>query len=135
MKLSRAATYALLAAVQLSDDPSAPPIPCRRLAEAAPMPERFLLQVLRMLVNAELLCSTRGVVGGYRLARPAQQISLLDIIEAAQGPLVAEPVDGAELPPAVRQRITKAIEAGVDEQRRLLAKITLSELQKGAKCA
>ena len=51
------------------------------------MPERFLLQVLRSLVRHDLLRSTRGVDGGYYLSRPAEQISLRDIVEAFGGPL------------------------------------------------
>jgi len=65
-------------------------MPCSRLAKVGEMPERFLLQVLRGLVNHGLLTSTRGVDGGYSLARPASEISLLQILEATDGPLTAE---------------------------------------------
>ena len=131
MKLSRAAAYAVMAAIQLSEDQSSPPIPCRRLAATGKMPERFLLQVLRMLVNAGLLESTRGVVGGYRLARSAKEISLLDIVEATQGALEPEPLDLPELPTHVRRPLAEAIAAGVDEQRRQMAGITLASLRNG----
>lgn len=49
------------------------------------MPERFLLQILRSLVTSGLLRSTRGVEGGYRLARTADEISVLDIVESIDG--------------------------------------------------
>jgi len=65
-------------------------MPCSRLAKVGEMPERFLLQVLRSLVNHGLLKSTRGVDGGYALARPPNEISLLQILEATDGPLTAE---------------------------------------------
>ncbi len=65
-------------------------MPCSRLAKVGEMPERFLLQVLRSLVNHGLLKSTRGVDGGYSLARPASEISLLQVLEATDGPLAAE---------------------------------------------
>ncbi|MBX3424412.1 MAG: Rrf2 family transcriptional regulator [Pirellulales bacterium] len=132
MKLSRAAMYAVMAAVQLSDDPSAPPVPCRQMAEAAKMPERFLLQVLRMMVNAGLLVSTRGVVGGYRLARPAHEISLLEIVEATQGPLKAEPLDLPELSQELSARLGALLAAAVEEHRRRLARVTLHELSRAA---
>lgn len=64
------------------------------------MPERFLLQVLRTLVNEGLLKSTRGVDGGYRLAKPASQISLLDIVEAVDGPIQPELPQIAGLTPS-----------------------------------
>ena len=51
------------------------------------MPERFLLQILRNLVNQGVLRSTRGVDGGYTLAGAPSEVSLLNIIEAIEGPL------------------------------------------------
>lgn len=87
IRLSRAAYYALTAIVQLSDDPQDHPIPCSQLALAGEMPERFLLQVLRLLVNEGLAVSTRGVEGGYHLARPLDEITLGELIEAIDGPL------------------------------------------------
>jgi hypothetical protein len=54
------------------------------------MPERFLLQILRVLVTHGILRSTRGVDGGYALTKPADQISLLEVIEAIDGPLDSE---------------------------------------------
>ncbi len=60
---------------------------CHQLAKTGRMPERFLLQILLKLVTSGLLKSTRGVHGGYRLGRPTQHISILDVIEAVDGPL------------------------------------------------
>ena len=96
MRMSRASAYAISAALQLADTPPKVPIPCSQLAKTGEMPERFLLQVLRNLVNHGLLKSTRGVDGGYYLLRPASEITLLSIIEATDGPLtpVVPPLDG-----------------------------------------
>jgi len=88
MRISRTSVYAIGAMLQLANSPSGLPIPSSRLAKEGEMPERFLLQVLRSLVNHELLKSTRGVNGGYALARAANQISLLQILEVTEGPLV-----------------------------------------------
>ena len=88
MKLSRTASYALQAILQLAQsDASGYPIPCSRLAAEGKMPERFLLQILRSLVTHGILGSTRGVVGGYCLERSPEEISLLDVIEAVDGPV------------------------------------------------
>jgi Rrf2 family protein len=86
MKLSRTVGYAVQAMVQLASTDDKGPVSCRRLAEAGGMPERFLLQILRSLVNSGLLRSTRGVEGGYRLARDANEISMLHIVESIDGP-------------------------------------------------
>ena len=87
MKLSRTVTYAVSATMQLARERSGHPVPCSRLAAEGKMPERFLLQILRNLVKSGVLRSTRGVEGGYSLARPPEDISVLDIIEAVEGPL------------------------------------------------
>ena len=87
MKLSRTVTYALQATVQLAESDSSRPIPCSQLASEGQMPERFLLQILRNLVNHGILRSTRGVDGGYSLVREPAEISLLDVIEAIDGPI------------------------------------------------
>ena len=96
MRMSRASAYAISAALQLADTPPKVPIPCSQLAKTGEIPERFLLQVLRNLVNHGLLKSTRGVDGGYYLLRPASEITLLSIIEATDGPLtpIVPPLDG-----------------------------------------
>ena len=96
MRMSRASAYAISAVLQLAETPPGVPIPCSQLAKTGEMPERFLLQVLRNLVNHGLLKSIRGVDGGYFLQRSPNEITLLHIVEATDGPLtpVVPPLDG-----------------------------------------
>ncbi len=96
MRMSRASAYAVSAVLQLTEAPPGVPIPCSQLAKTGEMPERFLLQVLRNLVNHGLLKSIRGVDGGYFLKRPAEEVTLLHVIEATDGPLTptVPPLDG-----------------------------------------
>lgn len=82
MRLNRSTLYAIAAAIQMSDDKGAAPLSCRELCAQSDLPERYVLQLLRKLVIAGVVKSTRGVDGGYRLARPLTRISLLDIVEA-----------------------------------------------------
>ena len=89
MKLSRTVSYALQATLQLAQENKTEPVPCSRLAADGNMPERFLLQILRNLVNHGILRSTRGVDGGYSLDRPPDEISVLDVMEAIDGPMRA----------------------------------------------
>lgn len=56
------------------------------VAQAMYIPKSFLAKVLQRLVRHHILTSMRGVGGGFRLARKPSQISLLDIMEAVQGP-------------------------------------------------
>ena len=63
------------------------PIASHQIAQAHDIPERFLLKVLKPLVSAGLLYSVKGPHGGYRLAKTANQISVLDVIEGVEGPI------------------------------------------------
>lgn len=130
MKLSRTIVYAIHATLQLSGGERGVPIPCSQLASEGQMPERFLLQILRSLVTRGLLCSTRGVDGGYYLARPAEQISLRDIIEAFDNPLSpAIPVLEA-LSPDVRKRLLASLNGASAAAQEELSKVTMADLMR-----
>jgi Rrf2 family protein len=65
------------------------PTSVRDLAERTGLPQPYLEQILLALKGAGLVRSKRGVGGGYVLARPAQQITLGQIVSAVDGPIVA----------------------------------------------
>ena len=109
MKLSRTVAYALQATLQLARRESEAPVPCSRLAAEGEMPERFLLQILRNLVAHGILQSTRGVEGGYTLGRAPEEISLLEVIEAIDGPLLAIIPSGQGLPQESKARVERAL--------------------------
>jgi Rrf2 family protein len=72
----------------------------RDLAERTGLPQPYLEQILLNLKGAGLVRSKRGVGGGYVLARPAEEVTLAEIVAAVDGPIVAgdfgEPhMDGA----------------------------------------
>ncbi len=129
MKLSRTVAYAVQATLQLAQTSGTEPVPCSQLAADGHMPERFLLQVLRHLVNHGVLNSTRGVDGGYSLDRRPHEISLLEVIEAIEGPLCAAvpSCDGGE-PSASDLKLRAALEQVTTNSRRQLAEIKLSDL-------
>src|SRR4029079_670906 len=58
-----------------------------QLATAQGIPQKFLESILIDLRHAELVASRRGVEGGYALARPAERISVADVIRAVEGPI------------------------------------------------
>jgi Rrf2 family transcriptional regulator, cysteine metabolism repressor len=129
MKLSRTVAYAVQATVQIAESNSNQPTPCSQLAAEGHMPERFLLQILRHLVTHGILHSTRGVDGGYSLERSASDISLLEVIEAIEGPLgVSMPeTNGYGVPPG-QARLRAALEEVTTHSRRQLQAIKLSQL-------
>jgi Rrf2 family protein len=128
MKLSRTVGYALQATLQLARADGDAPVPCSRLAAEGKMPERFLLQILRNLVAHGILASTRGVDGGYTLDRAPEDVSLLQIIEAVDGPVNAAmpPTDG--FPLDTRVRLERSLEAATDLARRELAAVKIADL-------
>lgn len=128
MKLSRTVAYAVRATLQLAKSDSATPVPCSQLAAAGKMPERFLLQILRSLVTHGILRSTRGVDGGYSLVRPPHEVSLLEVIEAIEGPLDTEDPLADGMSEASQSRLTEALRAVTDQSRRQLEAIKLSQL-------
>ena len=87
MRLSARVDYALRAAAELAVAGSHP-VTAVQLAEAQGIPPKFLENILGQLRRSGLIRSQRGPDGGYWLARPAEQISLADIIRAIDGPLV-----------------------------------------------
>src|SRR5207248_1053531 len=87
MKLTRASNYALHAVAFLAGQKHNRPVASHHIAAARGIPDRFLLKVLKPLVSARVLLSLRGPNGGYRLARNAEEISLLDVLEAVDGPV------------------------------------------------
>jgi Rrf2 family protein len=87
MKLTRASSYALHAVAFMAAQKHEKPVASHNIAQARGIPERFLLKVLKPLVSASVLHSVKGPNGGYRLARPASEISVLEIVEAVDGPI------------------------------------------------
>jgi Rrf2 family protein len=87
MKLTRASSYALQAVAYMAAQHKENPTASHIIAEDRKIPERFLLKVLKPLVSAQVLHSVKGPNGGYRLARPASEISVLEILEAVEGPI------------------------------------------------
>lgn len=130
MKLTRAATYGISAAAYLANAPTGEVVSNTTICNAYQMPDRFVLQIMRLMVTAGIVKSTRGVQGGYQLAKPADQISLLEIVEAIDGTIGAYgDVDLAGLSKESQATIAKALAAIEADARKRLAAVTLSDLR------
>ena len=86
MRVSAKVDYALRALAELTVAPAGP-VNAERLATAQEIPLKFLENILLELRRAEIVSSQRGAEGGYRLAKPAAEISLADVIRAVEGPI------------------------------------------------
>lgn len=86
MHISAKVDYAVRALIGLAAEGGGP-VPGAALAEGQHLPAKFLEGILAELRRANIVVSQRGAEGGYRLARPASQITLADVIRAIDGPL------------------------------------------------
>ncbi len=87
MKLTSRSEYALLALVYLARDESTDYISVETIATAQDIPPKFLEQIMLALKHARYLRSSKGQHGGYRLAKPADKITLAEIIRLFDGAL------------------------------------------------
>jgi Rrf2 family protein len=76
--------YAVVALAELARS-GAGPVPIAQIAERRQMPVQFLEQLFSTLRRDGILQSQRGVKGGYRLARPPQEITVLEVVQALDG--------------------------------------------------
>jgi Rrf2 family cysteine metabolism transcriptional repressor len=77
--------YAVVAMAELARSGDGGPIPIAQIAERREMPVQFLEQLFSTLRRGGLLNSQRGVKGGYTLARPAEDITVLEVVQALDG--------------------------------------------------
>ena len=89
MRVSAKVDYALRALLELAAAPPPGQVSAERLAMAQAIPPKFLENILLELRRGEIVISQRGVDGGYRLARPAGEISVADVIRALEGPIAS----------------------------------------------
>jgi Rrf2 family transcriptional regulator, cysteine metabolism repressor len=87
MKLTRRSEYALLALIHLAREKGEGYVAVSAMAKVQGLPPKFLEQLLMALKRARLVQSQKGPHGGYRLARPAEKISLAEVIRLLDGAL------------------------------------------------
>lgn len=132
MQISARADYGLRALVELAGAEQRSRT-VTELAEAQALPARFLQNILLQLRRRGLLQSQRGVDGGYRLARPAGEITVAEVIRALEGPLAGvrgslpEQVEYAGRAGPVLE-VWLAVRVGT---RRVLEHVTLGDIAAG----
>jgi Rrf2 family protein len=89
VRVSAKVDYALRALLELASAEPGRPVTAERLATAQAIPPKFLENILLELRRAEIVASQRGVEGGYRLARPASEISVADVVRSLEGPIAS----------------------------------------------
>ena len=87
MQITRQADYAIRAVHYLCKDGKSGKISTKEIATDRLIPPSFLAKIISQLSIAGIIKTTRGARGGVTLARPPEEISLLDVIEAIDGPI------------------------------------------------
>lgn len=86
--VTKGSDYALLLLSDLALKPEGEVQSVHEMAERNQLPERFIANVVSKLIHAGILTSKRGFNGGIQLARPSEEITFRDVIEAVEGPVV-----------------------------------------------
>ena len=132
MRISARADYAVRAAAELAAAGGGP-VKGEALAAAQGIPPKFLENILGDLRHARLVRSQRGAEGGYWLARPADEITVADIVRAVEGPLATvrgEPPEDVAYRGAAEplQQVCIAVRKNL---RAVLERVTLADVAAG----
>jgi Rrf2 family protein len=136
LAMTKKTGYGLIAMSHLASHASGQPVSAREIAGQYGIPVSLLMNVLKDLSAAGLVESVRGARGGYRLCCETHRVSLIDLIEAIEGPFrLAECItshreDAGELscPVAVRCPISDPVHRVHDRIHQLLENVSLAEL-------
>ena len=119
MNISSRCDYACRAIVELAHHQvKNTPLTATAIADKRNIPEKYLVHILLQLKKAGVLTSVRGAQGGYKLAQKPNDISLLDIVHAVDGPLMDPPPcadDSCKELEATWGRVTEQFEAVLKE--------------------
>jgi Rrf2 family protein len=137
VKVSTKARYALRAMIELALHEGEGPRHLQEIALAQRLSTKYLEQLTIALRHAGLLRAQRGPSGGYELARPADEITPLDIFLAVEGPLellncVGSPATCERSPTCVARRLWMEAGAAMNS---VLARVTLADLRDDQRAA
>ena len=129
MKISRSTGYALLAIGYLAKNKDQKIILSQSISKKYKIPLEYLLKIMQQLVKANILRSKRGPRGGFSLAKSVSKISMLEIIEAVEGPMTSQ-LYLTELAPREKYsiKVEKAYEKAIGQAKAVFKKTKVSTL-------
>jgi Rrf2 family protein len=129
MRISRSTGYGLLAAGYIARNEKDGIVLSQTISKEYDIPLEYLLKILQQLVRANILRSKRGPRGGFVLSKPVSRISMLEIIEAVDGPLVSQlNLEEHSRRDKFCTRSEKSYEQGLNAARAVYQKVKLSNL-------
>ena len=134
LRITKLTDYALLVLASMDDRMADSASTARGVADRTRLPHPTVSKVLKQLARASLVVSERGKLGGYRLARGPDEISLVEVIDAVEGPVAVTECTGSHAG-GCEQRGSCALEASwqkINEAiRGALASVTLAGMARG----
>ena len=129
MKINTTAHYGLIAAGCIAEQADEGLVMSNTIAEEYDIPLEYLLRIMKEMAKANILLSKRGPGGGYTLARPAKEITLLEIIEVAGGPISSQ-LNMAELTGNAEFSVNmeKVFMKGYEKAASILSRAKLSQM-------
>ena len=129
MKISRSTGYALLAVGYIAKHHQEGIILSQDISKEYGIPLEYLLKILQQLVRANILHSKRGPRGGFSLAKSTNKISVLDVIEAVDGPMTSRlNLGGRAGTQKIGAKIEKVYGKAIAQAKAVFAKAKLSSL-------
>ncbi len=133
MRISAKVDYAVRAVAELAAADGEKPVKAERIATAQGIPLNFLENILGELRHAGVVRSHRGAEGGFRLAKPAQDVTVADVIRAVEGPLASVrggPPEEASYDGAATAlpQVWIAVRANL---RRVMERVTIADIASG----
>lgn len=130
MHISRAGEYGVLGLLHLARQPDGQPVMIDAVSRDETIPKSFLAKIFQDLAKAGILRSQRGAGGGFALARPAGEITVLQVIEAIDGKIALQRCLG-EVPECDRKEgcaLCSLFEQAQDRLKEVFGQTTLAEL-------
>ena len=134
MKVGSKGYYGLLALVDVAQNTKGQQLAqVKEIAKRQKIPEEYLGQIMVLLKRADLVHGARGPGGGYRLARPAEKISVTEVLKVLEGPLMGVDLRNPRdrLPgSSPARRLIEAWTRAVESAERILEEVTVADLCK-----
>jgi len=130
MHMGKASAYAVFASLYIAERGQAKPVQGREIAKERGIPFGYLLKILQQLVRSDVLSSQVGRSGGFTLKRNPDETTILQIIEAVEGPLRGSVAihDGEQISDQAVRLLANTCDCVAAMTRAELGKITLDSL-------
>ncbi|MBW8014624.1 MAG: Rrf2 family transcriptional regulator [Planctomycetes bacterium] len=129
MKTGRSTEYGMIAVCHIAQHYKDGPVMAQKVARAYDIPLEYLLKILQQMVRENVLISKRGPRGGFWLSRDASEITLVQVVEAIEGPVVTNmqlAQQAKNVPFSVRiEKVCRNISEGV---RDAYGKVSIAEM-------